>query len=764
VERRTISVRGTVQGVGFRPFVFRLANTLGLRGFVRNQGGRVVIEVEGESSQLDRFLDRVADDPPRAARVDALRWERAPLKGESDFRVADSAADPQGDVAIAPDAATCAACRAELFDAADRRHRHPFLTCTDCGPRLTIVTGAPYDRPRTTMAAFDLCDDCRREYSSPSDRRYHAQPIACLRCGPRLRLLDAGGSPAAVETRALDAFADALRRGRIGALKGLGGFHLACDARRDETVAELRRRKGREEKPFAIMVRDLDAAAALCRIDDKEGSLLQSPAAPIVLLRRRPGTEAEISAAVAPGTPFLGILLAYTPLHHLLLERLKGAPLVMTSGNRRDEPIATTDGDAVRSLAGIADGFLTHDRPIHVRCDDSVVRVAEGAALPIRRSRGYAPEPVAIPLALDRPTLAAGAQGKATFALGKGARAILSHHLGDLVHPEARRAYERDIALYENLFDLRPQRVVCDLHPDYASSDYARSRAEREGLALLRVQHHHAHMAACMAENAVRGPAIGVAFDGTGFGTDGAIWGGEFLVGSYQSVRRAAHFEYVGMPGGEAAIREPWRMAAAYLLHAGEDPDLLAPRIPPDRLRVLATVIDRRLNAPPTSSVGRLFDGIASMAGLVDRVSYEGQAAVRLEEAARDGGDRCPYLVELSREGLAWILKLSPLIAAVARDVREGLSQADIARRFHSFIVEAIRQTCLRLRSDSSIDQVVLSGGVFLNDLVLSEAVRALSAERFRVYRHHRVPPNDGGICLGQLAVAAAGGGTPACV
>ena len=763
MERRAISVRGTVQGVGFRPFVYRLASTLGLRGFVRNEGGRVLIEAEGEPSQLDRFLDQVAGAPLRGARVEAVGWKPVDVRGEPGFRVADSSPDPTGEITIASDTATCGPCRAELFDLGNRRHGYPFLNCTDCGPRLTIVKGAPYDRPRTTMAGFALCDDCRREYGDPLDRRYHAQPIACPACGPHLRLLRAGGKPAAVGLEPLAAFADALRRGEIGAVKGLGGFHLACDARRDATVAELRRRKGREEKPFAVMVRDVDAAAELCHIDGEERSLLVSPAAPIVLLRRRVDRESGVSAAVAPGTCFLGILLPYTPLHHLLLERMDGAPLVMTSGNRSDEPIAITEEDAVRRLAGIADCFLSHDRPIHVRCDDSVVRVAAGAPYPIRRSRGYAPEPLPIPLPLDRPTLAAGAQGKATFALGEGGRAILSHHVGDLDHPEARRAYERDVTLYEDLFGIRPSRVVCDLHPDYASTEYARGRAAREGLDLLAVQHHHAHMAACLAENGVRGPAIGVTFDGSGLGTDGAIWGGEFLIGSYDAVRRAAHVEYVGMPGAEAAIREPWRMAAAYLIFAGEDPDLLASRTPRGGLHIVRGMWERRLNCPPTSSIGRLFDGIASMIGVQDRVSFEGQAAVRLQEAARESDDRRPYPVELTRKGEAWILRITPLIAAVAADVRAGVSPAVVARRFHSFVVEAVRQTCVRLRSESGVDRVALSGGVFLNDILLSESARTLAGEGFRVFRHRRVPPNDGGLCLGQLAVAAAGGGTAAC-
>lgn len=763
MERRVVEVRGTVQGVGFRPFVYRLASSLKLGGFVRNQSGRVHIEVEGEAPELDRFLETVSDRPPALAKVEELSWHPQAPQGERGFRVDDS---PAGvaveDVAIAPDVATCGACRAELGDPADRRFRYPFLNCTECGPRLTIVTGVPYDRVRTTMSGFVLCEACRREYEDPADRRFHAQPTACAHCGPALKLLDASGNPLPGNTDPLRAFAQALREGRIGALKGLGGFHLACDARQEETVSALRRRKGRIAKPFALMVRSADEAARLCRLRPEERTLLESPQAPIVLLERRPGALPRLASQVAPGCSFLGILLPYTPLHHLLMDEVGGAPLVLTSGNRADEPIAIDD-HAVQQLAGIADVYLVHDRPIRVRCDDSVTRIVAGAELPIRRSRGAAPQPLRLPVASFLPTLAVGGQLKATFGLSNGRQAILSHHLGDLDHPAAFDAFVRDVDLFQDLFAIRPARIVHDLHPDYASTDYARSRAEREGLELVAVQHHHAHMAACMAENRLSGPAIGVTFDGSGYGADGTLWGGEFLIGDYRSVRRAAHLEEFPMPGGEQAIREPWRMALAYLVDSGGDLGALEPRIAPAALHVVRQMVLQGVHCPRTSSMGRLFDGIASILGIRDRVSYEGQAACELETIARGSAAEKPYPVDFHLRDSRWVLRLAPVVAGVERDLYRRLPIPVIARRFHATVVEMIRETLIRLREESGIADVVLSGGVFSNSLILEESLRRLGEEGFRVHRHRRVPPNDGGLCLGQLAVAAAGGGERAC-
>jgi hydrogenase maturation protein HypF len=752
MERRAIVIRGIVQGVGFRPFVYNLAVRLHLAGFVKNRTGTVLIEAEGAAPDLDRFLSEVARQPPPLSHIEHLSWEQCPPRGEQQFRIDASESDPSSPVFISPDVATCDECLAEVLDAADRRYRYPFLNCTNCGPRLTIITGAPYDRQRTTMAAFPMCPACREEYEDPRHRRFHAQPTACPVCGPHLQAVSATGEPLAVADP-LAWFADAMRAGKIGALKGLGGYHLACDARNAAAVRELRRRKHRDEKPFAVMVADLEAVQELCEIDAAERDLLLSPRRPIVLLRKR--QPEGVAEEVAPRNPWLGVLLPYTPLHHLLLRAVAGIPLVMTSGNRSDEPIAYRDDEALAQLAAIADLFLIHDRPIHVRCDDSVTRVVAGAELPIRRSRGYAPQPIPLPLLCPVPVLAVGGLLKATFALGRDRQAFLSHHLGDLDHYQAYSAFEKDVALYEELFAVRPECLVHDLHPDYPTTRYATARAARLGSPLLAVQHHHAHLAACMAEHGLDEPVLGVTFDGTGFGTDGAIWGGEFLVGDYRACRRAAHLRYVGLPGGDQAIREPWRLAVAHLLDAGLPTRAVEARVLPVQFQAIRRMLERRFQTPLTSSAGRLFDAVAALAGVRDRVSYEGQAAVELEWLAMGSPAAGVYPFEVT-EQTPLVVDTRPLIGAVANEVRKGVSAAVIARRFHSTVVEIIAAVCGRLRRDTGLEAVVLSGGVFLNALLTQEVSARLRGEGFRVYRHRLVPPNDGGLSLGQLAVAAA--------
>lgn len=754
MERRAITIEGIVQGVGFRPFVCKLATQLRLGGFVRNQEGVVWIEVEGEAPALNEFIREIKDRPPPLAQIQHMSWSPCELLGDCGFVISPSTSNEHGRIFISPDVATCAECLKELFDPTDRHFRYPFLNCTNCGPRLTIIRGAPYDRPRTTMADFPMCPACAAEYHDPANRRFHAQPTACPACGPQLRLCDGTGQPS-TSSAPLGDFARAVRAGSIGALKGLGGFHLTCAAANAAAVAELRRRKHRHEKPFAIMVPTIAAAEQLCECGPRERERLQSPAAPIVLLRKR--DNIDIADAVAPGNPMLGIMLPYTPLHHLLLNELQDLPLVMTSGNASDEPIAIHEDDAFGRLAGIADLFLVHNRPIHVRCDDSVVRVIDDQELPLRRSRGFAPRPIAMPVECRHPILAVGGQLKGTFALGQGRLAFLSHHLGDLDHYDAFQAFTRDIELYQELLAVRPALIVHDLHPDYVSTGYATETARRIGCRLLSVQHHHAHMASCMAEHGLTEPVIGVTLDGAGFGPDGAIWGGEFLVGDLCNYQRMAHFRYVGMPGGDQATREPWRMAAAFLEDAQAECKPFAARILPAKMRTIKQMLAGGFHTPPTSSAGRLFDAVASLAGIRDLVSYEGQAAVELECLATEGKDLAvyPFLVAPATNSLR-IIDTRPLIRAVAHDAEQSAAPATIARRFHSTMVEIIVQVCQDIHGHNGLATVVLTGGVFQNALLSSETTTRLKECGFLVYRHRLVPPNDGGLSLGQLAVAAA--------
>jgi len=659
---------------------------------------------------------------------------------------------------ISPDVAVCRDCLAELRDPQDRRYRYPFINCTNCGPRLTIVTGVPYDRERTTMASFAMCQQCRMEYEDPGDRRFHAQATACPKCGPQLSLRNAAGEIIPTEDP-VHFFAEAIQAGQIGAMKGLGGYHLVCHAGDEAAVRLLRERKHRDEKPLAIMVGDLTAAEAICKVGPIERELLLSPAASIVLLKRTPGAADTIGPSVAPGNPCLGVMLPYTPLHHLLLDAIAPLPLVMTSGNRSDEPITYQDDDALERLHGIADLFLTHDRPIHVRCDDSVVRVTGGAMSPIRRSRGFAPDSITLPIACSQPILAVGGQLKGAFTLARDRQAFVSHHLGDLDHLEAYQALVRDISLYEQLFSIEPVAIAHDLHPDYATTRYAASR----GLPLVSVQHHHAHLASCMAEHGLNEKVIGVIFDGAGLGTDGNVWGGEFLVGDYAGFQRAAALRYVPMPGGEQAVREPWRMAAAHLLDSGCDLRPLEVSVPSESLRSIQKMLDRKSHSPLTSSMGRLFDAVAALAGIRSRVSFEGQAAVELEWLATDTSFAGTYDWDLLECGASpeasdspfWTIDTRPLIRAVHADRDQQVAAREIARRFQSAVVEIVAETCRSIRRKLAVTKVVLSGGVFSNVLLSIESKTRLTEEGFAVYAHQQVPPNDGGLSLGQLAVAS---------
>jgi hydrogenase maturation protein HypF len=734
---------GTVQGVGFRPYVYRLAQELELGGWVLNDAHGVLVEVEGDGERVTMFLARLGSDAPPLAVVERVESCRVAAQGEAAFSIRDSPRGEQADAPVTPDSATCADCERELFDPADRRHRYPFINCTNCGPRFTIVRGIPYDRPYTTMAGFVMCEACQAEYDDPRDRRFHAQPNACPACGPSVALITPGGRAASAPAEALSAAAGALRGGSILAVKGIGGFHLACRADDERAVAALRSRKHREDKPFALMCRTADDAAALVALGAAERELLQSVERPIVLAPRLPG--AAVADSVAPGARELGVMLPYSPLHHLLLADT-GCTLVMTSGNVSDEPIAFGDEDARERLSPIADLLLAHDRPIETRTDDSVVRVAAGRRVVLRRSRGYVPAPLALPGGTPRPLLACGAELKNTFCVAKGDRAWVSHHIGDLENYETLRSFTEGVEHFERLFAVTPEVVVHDLHPEYLSTKYA---LEREGVELLGVQHHHAHLAACLAEHGVEGPAVGAIYDGTGYGLDGTVWGGELLVGDVASFERVGSLRAVPLPGGERAIREPWRMALSWLRAAGIE---ARPLVEPGRWEVVDRMIDTGLRSPPTTSVGRLFDAVAALCGIrSEAVNYEGQAAIELE-AVCDPAERGAY--ELAVDALE--LDARPVIENVLRDLAAGVPLGVIAARFHRAVARATVEACALAASDAGTELVVLSGGVFQNRRLLQETVAGVVATGLRVLVPERLPPGDGGISYGQAAVAAA--------
>jgi hydrogenase maturation protein HypF len=755
MSRVRARIEGTVQGVGFRPYVYRLADELGVAGHVLNDSRGVVVEVEAPEETVERFLARLPAEAPPLATVERVTSERLEELGEQGFAIRESPAGGEPRAAVTPDSATCDDCLAEIFDPADRRHRYPFTNCTNCGPRFTIVRDVPYDRPATTMAGFTMCEACRAEYEDPSDRRFHAQPNACPECGPRLRLAYAGGGafgdPGARD--AIDAATRALRDGAIVAVKGIGGFHLACIAADEDTVADLRGRKHREDKPFALTAPDLAKARELVWMSPAEEALLLGRERPIVLARRRP--DAAVAPSVAPGAPELGVMLPYSPLHHLLLSDL-GEALVLTSGNVSDEPIAYEDDDACARLAQIADLFLLHDRPIETRTDDSVVRLVDGRPLFLRRSRGYVPASVPLPVDCGRHLLACGAELKNTFAVAKDGRAWVGHHVGDLKNYETLRSFTTGIAHFERLFAVEPEVVAHDLHPEYLSTKHAQ---ELERVRLIGVQHHHAHLAACLAEHGEAGPAIGAIFDGTGYGEDGTVWGGELLLGGLEDFERVGLLLPVRMPGGDAAVRQPWRMACAWLSAAfDESPPLprgLRGRVKPDAWRQVSELARAGLASPLTSSAGRLFDAVAALCGVRAEVNYEGQAAIELE-AAVEPAESGVYPLPVDRAGALLALDACPTVRAVVRDLDRGVSVPRVAARFHNALAGATAGACESAARRAGLDTVVLSGGVFQNRTLLTRTADLLRDRELRVLIPERLPPNDGGIAYGQLAVASA--------
>jgi hydrogenase maturation protein HypF len=752
IRRVRYRFSGIVQGVGFRPFIYRLAVRSGLAGFVHNSTEGVIVEVEGAPLSIEAFLPRVRQEVPPLAEIYGITSSEIPAKGDGEFRIIQSAATGISDVQISPDIGTCNDCLKELFDPSDRRYKYPFINCTNCGPRLTIINDIPYDRERTSMSVFPFCVQCAQEYEDPANRRFHAEPNACPVCGPGLTLLDDKGKMVPAQNVLAEA-TKLIKAGSILALKGLGGFHLCVDAVNDEAVKRLRGRKFREEKPLAIMVRDIEQAEAIAYVSSEERVLLLSPSRPIVLLRAR--QNSPISRLVAPHMNTLGIMLPYTPLHHLLLEADFTA-LIMTSANQTDEPICIDNHEAVKRLSGIADAFVVHNRHIVVRCDDSIAMVAGNKPYLLRRSRGYAPRPVLLAEALPD-VLALGPHLKATICIVKGDRAYLSPHIGDLETPLARDFLHETIERMQHITQCAPKIVACDMHPRYYSTRVAKTQGASE---IIRVQHHHAHIVSCMAENRITGKVIGLAMDGTGYGEDGRIWGGEFLIADEAGYERAGHLRYLPLVGGEAAIKQPWRFGISLLREAfGNEWPHVASRlgIVPEGFSCehLNKIMEAGMNSPLTSSLGRVFDGVASIIDLKRSVSFEGQAAMELEAVAKPGSSGVlPY--KIFQEGETSILDLIPLVKSIVEARLAGIEASGLAGVFHATLIVSFAEMAGLLRERTGISRVALSGGCFQNRILLEGCADEFERGGFEVFTHQRIPANDGGVALGQAVIAGA--------
>ncbi|MCL2707059.1 MAG: carbamoyltransferase HypF [Dehalococcoidia bacterium] len=758
IEHYNIRVYGVVQGVGFRPFIYRMALAHMLNGWARNTSGYVEIDVEGADNNVEAFLNAIQYRKPHAAYIEKIESQKKEqITGHSAFEIKGSKHEQGEYQLISPDIAICPECTAEIFDSSNRRYRYPFTNCTNCGPRFTIIKDIPYDRPLTTMSCFTMCADCQTEYDNPANRRFHAQPNACSVCGPQLELVYSSGQTLICDSP-LDEASRLLRDGKIVAIKGLGGFLLACDAANDAAVNELRRRKQRPSKPFAVMFPDVATARRYCHITAEEEKLLLSKQSPIVLLKLL--SQADLSPSIARSLKYLGALLPYTPLH-LLLMRGAGIPLVMTSGNLSEEPIARDNSEAVERLGNIADYFLRHNRDIHMCYDDSVAMLVNDEPCLVRRARGYAPYPVRLPFMAKKSVLACGADMKGSFCLTRDAHAFVSQHIGDMENVETLSNFEGTVEAYKQLFRIEPQIIACDAHPNYLSARYAQKLTQKDtSLNLLYVQHHHAHVASCMAENGITQPVIGVALDGTGYGTDGNIWGGEFLLADYKKCDRLAHLEYVPLPGGDAATRRPLRVACAYVYALLGEATLiesgLSKRIPSVELSLLCRQIERRVNSPLTSSCGRLFDAVSALIGINDSINYEAQAAIELEMAATDAPVTAKrYSLEFAEQNGMRIIRLKELFNAILKDVQSHVGQAEIACCFHVSLADAIAAMCQELSRQSGVKTVALCGGVFQNRLLLQLVTRELRRRELCAIWHKQVPSNDGGIALGQAAIAA---------
>jgi len=748
-----ISVRGVVQGVGFRPFIYQLATRHNLTGWVCNTSEDVRIEVEGEAQNIERFLVGLRKQAPPLSRIEDISVALGSPEDYDKFEIRHSVAEEGKYQLVSPDIATCPDCLREIFDPEDRRYRYPFTNCTNCGPRFTIIEDIPYDRSSTTMKNFRMCPECQREYDNPFDRRFHAQPNACPACGPRLELTDAGGNGVAGDD-VITETSKLLKKGKIVAVKGLGGFLLACDATSQAAINRLRQRKNRPAKPLAVMLASLDGARQHCYISSEAKKLLTSSGSPIVLMQWKAGSK--ISRAVAPGLNYLGVMLPYTPLHHILL-RETGLPLVMTSGNISEEPIAKDNDEALRRLGGIADYFLMHNRDIYARYDDSVMIVERDVPRFVRRARGYAPYPIHL-TCQSRQILGCGAEEKNTFCLTRDNFAFVSQHIGDMENLETLEHFKNTIELYKKLFRIEPEIIAHDMHPEYLPSKFARELADRENLKIVPVQHHHAHIASCLADNNIEGPVIGVSFDGTGYGTDGHIWGGEFMVADYKQFYRTVFMEYLPLPGGSLAIKKPYRTAIGYLLALGIELDRRLPflkNIDPREIEIIQSQVENGINSPLTSSMGRLFDAMSALIGVRGVIQYEAQAAIDLETlAAKAVNESAHYPFSVTKHDEINTIKVHDLFAAILNDLHNRTPGARIAARFHNTVAQMILEICQKISSKTGITEVALSGGVFQNRLLLRKASALLESAGLEVYTHRQVPCNDGGISLGQVVIA----------
>jgi len=748
---KKIDIRGIVQGVGFRPFVYNLARQYHLLGYVRNDASGVSIEVEGEKSRIEKFIAKIETEfPPLAVIFEIKSYDIEPV-GYDDFIIRDSDDHEEKFVPISPEISTCSDCLAELFDPNDPRYRYPFINCTNCGPRLTIVKDIPYDREYTTMASFKMCKMCQGEYDDPNNRRFHAQPNACPACGPSLTLLNDKLEKVNVYD-IISEVCNLLKDGKIIAIKGLGGYHLGCDAMNSDAVNRLRSRKFREHKPFAMMVKNIETAKRMCYVNKDEETLLTTPIRPVVLLKKKP--DCPVTEGVAPHQKYHGIMLPYTPLHHLIIEE-SGLVLVMTSGNISSEPIVYRDEEAFNGLKNIADFYCIHNREIHIRTDDSVSRIWRGGnGIVLRRARGLAPFPIVLNFKFQEKVLACGAELKNAFCLTRDNFVFMSHHIGDLENLETLTAFEQGIEHFKRIFNITPTLIAYDIHPDYLATKYALAI---EDIPKIGIQHHHAHIASCMVDNEINGEVIGVSFDGTGYGPDGTIWGGEFLICGFGEYKRVGHLEYAPLTGGERAIKEPWRMAASYLYKVYQDRmfDLdinFVKELDGHKWAIIKKMIDKGINSPMTSSMGRLFDGVSALAGIRKEIYYEGQAAIELEMIADDGMGG--YQFDLKEFNDKTLVLIEPIIKGIVSDLEYGVDVESISSKFHNTIAEIILNMSLKIRKHYRLNRVALSGGVFQNSLLLEKTYVLLDRNDFKVFTHHRVPPNDGGISLGQAVIA----------